>query len=329
MSQTQQRCVGIVQEAWDFIRPFRITGHTFAFADIVVVSIHEGAARGRGEAAGVYYLQENSQTMMQQLQSVVPAIEQGANRQALLNLLPRGGARNALDCALWDLEAKMTGRSIWELTGITPKATRTVLTVGIDTPEVMAQRAAELKSDTIKVKLSGDGPLERIRAVRAARPDAELVVDANQGWTFEQLSKLAPEFADLGIAMIEQPLPRGGDAELEGFESPIILCADESCLDTTEFDQAARRYGMINIKLDKTGGLTEALRLAGMARERGIELMVGNMTGTSLAMAPGYVIAQYCRFVDLDGPCFQLKDREPAMVYDNGLVSAPTRELWG
>ena len=325
----KQRRVTVAVEAWDFKTPFRITGYTFTTADLIYIEIEDDGLVGRGEAAGVYYLDETGKSMRDQVLAVAPELEAGAGRQALCDLLPAGGARNAIDCALWDLEAKLSGQTIWELTGIRPGVTQSVLTVGIDTPEAMAANAAQLQSAKIKVKLSGDQPLERITAVRNARPDADIVVDVNQGWTFAELCELAPKFADLGIAMIEQPLKRGGDEELEGYTPPIILCADESCLDTSEFAQAARRYQMINIKLDKTGGLTEALQLAGMARAQGIELMVGNMMGTSLSMAPGYVIAQLCRFVDLDGPCFLSKDREHAIVYDNGFLSPPTPALWG
>ena len=205
----------------------------------------------------------------------------------------------------------------------------TVYTIGIDTPEEMARSAKLLDTSRIKVKLDSEIPLERISAVCAARPDAEILVDVNQGWTFEQLVDLAPKFKQLGVAMIEQPLPRGGDEALEGYDSPIMLCADESCLDTGEFEQAARRYQMINIKLDKTGGLTEALDLAAMANARGLELMVGNMLGTSLAMAPGFVVAQMCRFVDLDGAMFLEHDRENSMSIHQGFISAPEKELWG
>ena len=210
-------------------------------------------------------------------------------------LLPAGGARNAIDCALWDLEAKLAGKSIWELTGITPRETQSVLTVGIDSPDAMAARAAKLESDKIKVKLSEDLPLERITAVRKARPGAEIIVDVNQGWTFQELVSLAPRFRDLGIAMIEQPLPRGGDEELEGFHSPVTLCADESCLHTGEFAQAARRYQMINIKLDKTGGLTEALALRDAAR-------AGPLRGHAGRRAPGAHVAIRMRAMVLDAP---------------------------
>ena len=328
-SNGKQRTLTVTIEEWAFHTPFHITGYTFSTADLVFVTIEQNGRTGRGEAAGVYYLDETGKSMREQVLAVSDAVEMGADRQALLELLPAGGARNAVDCALWDLEAKLSGKSIWELTGVSPRVTQSVQTVGLDTPDAMADRAERLETGKIKVKLSGDAPLQRITAVRAARPDAEIIVDVNQGWTFEQLVDLAPKFVDLGIAMIEQPLPRGGDAALEDYDAPIILCADESCLDTSEFEQAARRYRMINIKLDKTGGLTEALNLAAMAKQRGIELMVGNMMGTSLAMAPGYVIAQLCRFVDLDGPLFLSKDRDHAISYNQGVLSRPSSELWG
>ena len=324
-----RRILAVSAEPWELKLPFKITGHVFVAPELLHVSISEGDSIGNGEGAGVYYLGETGESMVADVESVRAAVEQGAGRKELLSLLPAGGARNAIDCALWDLEAKRSGKSIWELTGIRPGPTQTVYTVGIDTPQEMARRARSLESSIIKVKLDGDSPLQRITAVRAARADAEIVVDVNQGWSFEQLVELAPRFRDLGIAMIEQPLPRGGDGELEQFDSPITLCADESCLDTSEFDQASRRYQMINIKLDKTGGLTEALELARLAQARGIGLMVGNMVGTSLAMAPGYVIAQLCRFVDLDGALFLKRDREHPMTYSNGSVSPPTAELWG
>lgn len=317
-------------ESWEFKSPFRITGYTFTAADLLHVSIEQDGVVGHGEAAGVYYRNETVDSMLAQVESVRPALEQGAGRDELREqLLPAGGARNAIDCALWDLEAKLNRKSIWALTGIKPDVTQSVLTVSIDTPKAMANRAIGLDSSKIKVKLSGEMPLERISAVCAARPDAEIVVDVNQGWTFEQLVELAPKFKDLGVAMIEQPLPRGGDAELEDYSSPITLCADESCLDTSEFEQASRRYQMINIKLDKTGGLTEALELARMAEAKGIELMIGNMPSTSLAMAPGFVIAQLCRFVDLDGPTFLTSDRENPITFDGGFLSSPCAELWG
>jgi L-alanine-DL-glutamate epimerase-like enolase superfamily enzyme len=325
----QPRKVTCSTESWEFKIPFTITGHTFTNADLLYVSILENGIVGRGEAAGVYYLNETGASMLADVAAVKDAVEAGAGRQQLRELLAPGGARNALDCALWDLEAKQKGTTIWELTGIEPRLTRTLLTIGIGTPEEMAETARSLDSTLIKVKLDADVPVERISAVRAARPNDEIIVDVNQGWTFEQLAELAPKLGELGIAMIEQPLPRGGDEVLEGYKSPVPLCADESCLCIREFQQAARRYQMINIKLDKTGGLTEALELAGLAREKGIGLMVGNMMGTSLSMAPGFVVAQLCRFVDLDGALFLRKDRDHPMSYEHGVVSPPRSELWG
>jgi L-alanine-DL-glutamate epimerase-like enolase superfamily enzyme len=325
----QPRKVTCSTESWKFKIPFTITGHTFTNADLLYVSILENGIVGRGEAAGVYYLHETGASMLADVAAVKDAVEAGAGRQQLRELLAPGGARNALDCALWDLEAKQKGTTIWELTGIEPRLTRTVLTIGIGTPADMAETARSLDSTLIKVKLDADVPVERISAVRAARPNDEIIVDVNQGWTFEQLAELAPKLGELGIAMIEQPLPRGGDEALEGYKSPVPLCADESCLCIREFEQAARRYQMINIKLDKTGGLTEALELAGLAREKGIGLMVGNMMGTSLSMAPGFVVAQLCRFVDLDGALFLTKDRDHPMSYEHGVMSPPRSELWG
>jgi L-Ala-D/L-Glu epimerase len=324
-----RRKMSFSTESWEFKRPFTITGHTFREADLLYVSIAEDGNTGQGEGAGVYYLGETGAGMLSDVASVQDAIEAGADRRQLLALLPPGGARNAIDCALWDLEAKQKNTTIWKLTGIEPCSTRSVLTIGIGTPEEMAETAKSLDTSLIKVKLDSEIPLERISAVRNARPDDEIIVDVNQGWTFEQLAELAPRFEQLGIAMIEQPLPRGSDAVLEGFESPVPLCADESCRCISELEQAARRYQLINIKLDKAGGLTEALELAELAQARGIGLMVGNMIGTSLAMAPGLVVAQLCRFVDLDGALFLKKDRPNPMSYRHGVVSLPSSELWG
>ncbi len=324
-----KREVSFSVEPWEFKSPFRITGYTFATAQLMHVVISQNGAAGSGEAAGIYYLGETGESMLAQVATVRHALEQGAGRSELRSLLPPGGARNAIDCALWDLEAKLEHKSIWDLTGIQPAQVRSVHTIGIGTPAEMARTAKSLDASIIKVKLDAETPLERISAVRAARPDAEIVVDVNQGWSFQQLVDLAPKFKELGVSMIEQPLPRGGDAALEDYKSPVPLCADESCLNVSEFEQAARRYQMINIKLDKTGGLTEALELAGLALSRGIGLMVGNMMGTSLAMAPGFVIAQLCQYVDLDGPLFLKEDRENPISYTGGVVSPPRPALWG
>ena len=323
------REVNLSVERWDMRAPFVITGHVFTGSDLLHVRLSENGAQGHGEGTGIYYFAETGESMLAQAESVRRELERGADRQALRKLLPAGGARNAIDCALWDLEAKHSGKSIWDLTGITPTKVVTFETVGIGSLEEMADSARRLDSPRIKIKLDGEDPVERVRAVREARPDALIVVDVNQGWTFPQLKEMAPRLRELGVAMIEQPLPRGGDEVLEGYRSPVPLCADESCIDTTEFAQAARRYRMINIKLDKTGGLTEALDLADLAQAHGLELMVGNMVGTSLAMAPGYVVAQLCTYADLDGALYLTRDRDHAMRYEHGVITPPAPALWG
>ncbi|MFL3656175.1 MAG: N-acetyl-D-Glu racemase DgcA [Halioglobus sp.] len=323
------RQVTLTVESWPLLEPFVITGHTWTHCDVLIVSIIENGITGRGEATGVYYLNETADSMYQQAACIEQQLQQGICREQLQSLLPAGGARNAVDCALWDLEAKSSGQSIFGLTGITSSSVNTVNTVTIDTPEQMAKKAAAITTNQIKVKLNGEQPLQRITAVCNARPDADIVVDVNEGWSFTQLVELAPQFKALGIKMIEQPLPRGEDGALETYQSPIMLCADESCLDTSELGQAARRYHVLNIKLDKTGGLTEALNLARRAKDKGMMLMVGNMTGTSLAMAPAYVIAQLCDFVDLDGALFLAADRPYPMSYKQGVVSGLMTQLWG
>ena len=318
-------------ETWPVSRPFRITGREWTAFDSVVLELsHEGVI-GRGEALGVFYANETAASMTAEIESIAKHIDAGVDRATLAQLLPPGGARNAIDCALWDLEAKSSGRSIWELTGVAPKPLTTVFTIGIEaTPEIMASHAAAAAEyPLLKVKLDGNQPLERIRAIRAARPDARIVVDANQGWDLATLKRLAPAFADLGIEMIEQPLPRGADAGLEEFRSPVPLGADESCLHLGELDAAARRYQVINIKLDKTGGLSHALELARAARERGLGLMVGCMAGSSLAIAPAFVVGCLVDLVDIDGPLLLKRDRIPGLAYARGRVEPPPADVWG
>lgn len=323
------RQVELTIESWPLLEPFVITGHSWTHCDVLIVSITENGVTGRGEATGVYYLNETAESMYRQVANILKPLRQGVSREQLQSLLPAGGARNAIDCALWDLEAKQAGQSIFKLIGLPSSPVVTVNTVTIDTPRKMANKARAITSSQIKVKLDDQQPMERITAVRNARPDADIVVDVNEGWRFSQLVELAPRFKALGIEMIEQPLPRGEDEALEAYQSPIVLCADESCLDTSELEQVAGRYQMVNIKLDKTGGLTEAMKLAWRAREKGLKLMVGNMTGTSLAMAPAYVIAQLCDFVDLDGALFLGRDRSYPMSYEQGVVTGLSPQLWG
>jgi len=316
---------------WELTQPFRISGYEWINSRCLVVEICEDGIVGRGEAQGVFYLDETAESIFEEAHAVAAEIRKGINREQLQDLLPAGGARNAIDCALWDLECKRSGKTIWQLTGIKPKPVTTVYTIGLeDSPEAMAAKAAAATDAPIlKIKLSSHMPYEKLAAIRAARPDAELVVDANQGWSFDQLQEVLPKCVSLDLAMIEQPLARGGDEQLEGFASPITLAADESCLHTGELDTAARRYSMINIKLDKTGGLTEALRLAKAAKAEGCKLMVGNMVGTSLSMAPSFVVAQLCDFVDIDGPLLLKYDQPHGLSYKNGVVTGIDPALWG
>jgi len=316
---------------WELTEPFRIAGDEWINSRCLVVQLGEDGCVGRGEAQGVFYLDETAESIFAQAHGVADEIRKGISREALQDLLPPGGARNAIDCALWDLECKKTGKTIWQLTGIDPKPVTTVFTIGLeDTPRAMAAKAtAAADAPVLKIKLDGHLPYEKLAAIRAARPDAELVVDANQGWSFELLKEVLPRCVDLDLGMIEQPLERGGDSMLEGFKSPITLAADESCLHTGELETAARRYSMINIKLDKTGGLTEGLRLAKAAREKGCKLMVGNMVGTSLSMAPSFVVAQLCDFVDIDGPLLLKYDQPRGLQYNRGVVDVFDPRLWG
>jgi len=319
------------REFWKMRTPFRITGHTFEHCEAVVAEVGDGPHIGRGEGLGVFYCDDMPGDMEQSLMQLRPEVEAGLTRARLQALLPPGGARNALDCALWDLEAKRSARPVWELTGVAPRPLQTVFTIGIEeTAAAMAGKAAAAADySLLKVKLDSQQPLERISAIRAARPDARIVVDANQGWTFEQLIQLAPKFADLEIEMLEQPLPRGEDQALRDYQAPLPLCADESCLHLGELEQAAQRYQMINIKLDKTGGLTHALELATAARGLGLNLMVGCMAGTSLSMAPAFLVGCLCDLVDIDGPLLIRNDRLGGLLYDKGTVQPFDSTIWG
>lgn len=311
--------------------PFRISGREWLTAEALVVELSADGCLGRGEGQGVYYLDETPQSMLDQVLAVSDTVCSGITREALLDLLPAGGARNAIDCALWDLEAKRSGKTIWELVGIDPKPVITVYTIGLEpTPQAMADKAsAAADCPVLKIKLSDDRPVERLAAVREARPDAEIVVDANQAWTPAMLREVIKGASGLEVSMIEQPLPRGDDHFPDDFESPIPIAADESCLDTSDYERLDRHYRIVNVKLDKTGGLTEALRLVQATLDDGRELMVGNMVGTSLAMAPAFVLAQMCRFVDVDGPLLLRNDRPNGMSYDSGRVEVFTPRLWG
>jgi L-alanine-DL-glutamate epimerase-like enolase superfamily enzyme len=318
-------------EYWKSKIPFRIANHAWEGFDLVVCELDEDGTVGRGEASGVFYLNDEAPQMLPQLEVVAKQVEKGVDRMRLRQLLPPGGARCALDCALWDLEARRAGKSAWALAGVPQAAVTTVFTIGLeDTPEAMAAKAAAASErPLLKIKLNTDRPVERVRAIRAARPDAKLVADCNGGWSFEQLQRWAPELCELGLALLEQPLARGADQALASYDAPLPLFADESCLHLGELHHAERHYDGIVIKLDKTGGLTEALMLADAAEDRGLRLMVGCMVATSLSMAPAHVLAQKCEFVDIDGPLLLAEDRTGGLRYDGASVTVPANSLWG
>jgi L-alanine-DL-glutamate epimerase-like enolase superfamily enzyme len=312
--------------------PFRISGFVFEEVDAVVVTLDDGTHRGRGEASGVYYLGDNAHSMVAQIDSVRAAIEAGIDRPALQRLLPAGGARNAVDCALWEFDAQRLGVAVWELAGIrAPQPLLTTFTLGADAPSVMAVGARKYaQARSLKLKLTGDLDLDvaRVYAVRAARPEAWIGVDANQGYTIDKLDSLIAALVAAKVSLLEQPLKRGCEADLQGYKSAIPIAADESALSLSDLEGLIGRFDMVNIKLDKCGGLTEGLAMAREARRLGLRVMVGNMVGTSLAMAPAFVLGQLCDLVDLDGPIFLAQDRRPSMIYANGTVWSG-EDVWG
>jgi L-alanine-DL-glutamate epimerase-like enolase superfamily enzyme len=312
--------------------PFRISGYTFDHSDVVVVTISDGENIGRGEGGGAYYLGDDLAHMLADIEAHRGAIEAGIDRAALQRLMPPGGGRNAVDCALWELEAARAGRPAWALAGIdSPRPLLTTFTLGADEPDIMADGARRyIGARAIKVKLTGELELDiaRVRAVRGARPDVWLGVDANQGFRRDQLDRLVSALVDQGVGLLEQPLARGAEADLENYRSPVPIAADESVLTLADLPGLVGRFDVANIKLDKCGGLTEALAMAEMARSLGLGVMVGNMVGTSLAMAPAFIVGQHCDIVDLDGPTFLAEDREPGVIYRDGYVDCPA-EVWG
>jgi len=317
-------------ESWAYATPFRITNFVFTAAEVLVVTLRDGPHAGRGEASGVYYHGETPASMMAQINEVRGAIEAGADREALRALLPPGGARNGLDAALWDLEAKRRGKPAWRIAGEgAPRSLRTTFTVSAGPPEAVAEAARGFAdARAIKLKLTEDDPAGCVRAVRAARPDVWLGVDANQGLNRRRLEALLPALVEARVALIEQPVPVGQDASLDGLKSPIELAADESVLTLGDLPGLVGRYDVVNVKLDKCGGLTEGLAMAREARRLGLKVMVGCMSGTSLAIAPAFVLGQLCDLVDLDSPVFLAEDRTPAAAYADGDIWCPDA-LWG
>lgn len=326
-----RRTLELAIEHFPFREPFHISGHVFTATAVLLATIREGAHVGRGEGAGVYYLGDDATHMLVSAQAARDAIEAGVSRTELQALMPPDGARNAIDCALWALEAQQMGQPVWKLAGLAePGPLLSTLTLGAAAPEAMARAALGLDPFApIKVKLTGERALDiaRIEAIRAAREDAWIGVDANQGYNRGELEALLPALVAARVAQLEQPLKRGDEASLDGLKRPMPFVADESAVTLAETERLVGRFDIVNIKLDKCGGLTEGLAIAHLARKLGLGVMVGNMMGTSLSMAPSYLIGQFCDIVDLDGPTFLTADRAPPVSYHEGRIAC-TPDVW-
>ncbi len=306
---------------------FTISRGARTTAEVLTVHATANGVTGRGECVPYARYGETRESVADQ----IAALPTGLDRAALPDLLAAGAARNAVDCALWDLEAKRSGRRVWELAGLpTPAPEITAFTLSLEAPEKMRAAAAKnAHRPLLKIKLGTPDDMPRLEAVRAGAPAARIIVDANEGWSADVYSDLAPHLMRLGVEMVEQPLPAGEDAMLAEIARPLPVCADESCHDRASLPELAGKYDMVNIKLDKTGGLTEALALRDAARAQGYAVMVGCMVGSSLAMAPAVLVAQRAQVVDLDGPLLLAADRSPALRYDDAGVHPPAAELWG
>jgi L-alanine-DL-glutamate epimerase-like enolase superfamily enzyme len=316
---------------WPLREPFTISRETITTADGVVVALSDGTSVGRGEAYGISYEGETPEGIVAELEALRTRIEAGVTRQELQALLPHGGARCALDCALWDLDAKRAGVPVNALAGFpAPKACETAFTIGIRPPDAVRQAArAHAHHALLKLKVNREDPLALVRAAREGAPDSRFIVDPNQSWTFSDIQRLSPELAELGVVLLEQPLAIGDDEDLDGWSGPVPICADELVHDRADLYRALGKYSHINIKLDKSGGLTEGLALAHAALDQGFRLMVGCMAGSSLAMAPAHLVAQLCEFVDLDGPLLQAEDWPTPITYAEGRILPPPQALWG
>ena len=312
-------------------RPFRISRGVKTAADVVTVAIGAGDFEGRGEGVPYPRYGESVESVLAQIDAAAGAVGDGASRRDLLTLMPAGAARNAIDCALWDLEAKQAGTSVAALIGAPrPARIATALTVVIDTPEAMARAAAAIAAGPlIKVKVNADDPAAAVRAVRKAAPDAALIVDPNESWTEALLRALMPVLEECRVDVLEQPVPAGEDAWLQGFDSPVPICADEAIHTVAELDTVAARYDAVNVKLDKSGGLTAGLELAQATRARGLKLMSGCMVCSSLGIAPARHVARLADWADLDGPLWLAKDRSDGVRAEDGWLLPPNEGFWG
>lgn len=325
------RSLSVREERWPIAGAFVISRGAKTEAQVIVAEVQDGALTGRGECTPYARYGETIDGVLRQLEAVRPQIEAGLDRAALQGVLAPGAARNAVDCALWDLEAKRAGRPAYALAGLARlDPVKTAYTLSLAEPQAMADQArANARRPMLKLKIGGADDLDRVKAVRQAAPRSRLIVDANEALDFDALRRLAPELEKLAVMLVEQPLKAGEDEALEGYVCPVPLCADESLHTRAELEVCARRYACVNIKLDKAGGLTEALALTADARAMGLQIMIGCMVATSLAMAPALILAQGAQFVDLDGPLLLAKDRTPGLVYQGSMIEPPSPALWG
>jgi len=321
-----------VIKRWEMIEPFEISREVITHQPVMILHLRDASGHsGWSEAAGIDYEGETPQSMVAQIAALHDRLHDGLSHDEVAEMLPAGGARNALDCALWDLRAKQSGVPVWQAAGQPPwQPVTTAFTLGLGDEATTRRKARQARAyPLLKLKVDARRHLDVVQMVRQEHPSARIVVDANQSWTVDLLRQLLPSLAAAGVELVEQPLPKGQDAELAGFSSPLPLAADESCTDRASLAQLLGRYQYINIKLDKCGGLTEGLALADEAARLGLGLMVGNMCGSSLAMAPAFVLAQRCAYVDLDGPLLQKSDCAHPMRYTRGVIQAPESALWG
>jgi L-alanine-DL-glutamate epimerase-like enolase superfamily enzyme len=318
------------EQIWPLAKPFRISRGSRTETRAVVVTVSDGQYTGRGEGAPIKRYNQTAASVLAEIESIKSAPD--LHREQLQKLLPPGAARNAVDCALWDLEAKISGQRAWELANLSigPEV-ETTFTISLDNPEAMATAAeAVAKLPILKLKLGGDeDDLGRVKAVREAAPKARIWVDANESWTPDHYRNIVRSLSEFGVELIEQPFPADADEVLETLDHPIPVCADESCHTTTDLPGLKDRYGAVNIKLDKTGGLTEALLLAERARQASFKLLIGCMVCTSLGIAPARLLGGAADWVDLDGPLLLARDREHGLAYGNGKIGLPSRQLWG
>lgn len=319
----------VAEQSWPLDKPFRTARGASTDARVVVVTVSDGQHTGRGEAVPISRYKQTPASTVAQLEQIFPKC---VDRQQIQELLPAGAARNALDCAYWDLEAKVSGKRVWELANLQiVAAVETAFTISLDTPEKMAAAAqASQDAPLLKLKLVGDSlDLPRVEAVRTAAPDARLIVDANESWSPAHYREIVSDLQGLGVELIEQPFPEAADDVLETLDHPVPVCADESCHTAADLPRLVNRYDAINVKLDKTGGLTEALLLTERARAHGFKILIGCMVCTSLGIAPARLLVGATDYADLDGPLLLAGDRHDALVYESGQIGVPRKELWG